>query len=221
MISQASAPATVAHRNPTKAQPTTTVAVATATRMTASVTISAPYCVQRLVPASMPSNVACRQNPASPTLSRPTESQWACANTRPLHSGELAAITIAAPIPTSAATRSGWVRASGSTSAYAGGANFPGGFLQQAVGRPGDQPERSPEDRENGEAGGRQVAGGQVHHRVAAHRGHRGRDANPGHAAAGDRAGEGSDAGAAAHFGHGSKILTAVTDLRMLRRRPT
>ena len=75
MISQASAPPTVAHRNPTRLQPISTVAAATATRMTASVTISAPYCVQRLVPASMPSNVACKQNPASPTLSRPTESQ--------------------------------------------------------------------------------------------------------------------------------------------------
>ena len=117
MISQASAPPTVAHRNPTRPQPISTVAVATATRMTASVTISAPYCVQRLVPASMPSRVACRQNPASPTLSRPTESQWACANTRPLHSGELPAITTAAPSPTMAATRSGCVRASGSTSA--------------------------------------------------------------------------------------------------------
>ncbi len=43
MISQATAPATVAHRNPTSPQPITTVATATATRMTASVTISAPY----------------------------------------------------------------------------------------------------------------------------------------------------------------------------------
>ena len=117
IISQASAPATVAHRNPTRPQPTSTVAVATATRMTASVTISAPYWVQRLVPASMPSSVACRQNPASPTLSRPTESQCACTNTRLPHSGELPAITAAAPIPTMPATRSGWVRRPGSISA--------------------------------------------------------------------------------------------------------
>jgi hypothetical protein len=117
MISQATAPATVAHKNPTRPQPITTVATATATRMTASVTISAPYWVQRLVPASMPSKVACRQNPARPTLSSPTESQWASLNTRLLHSGELPAINTAAPIPTMAATRSGWVRRPGTTSA--------------------------------------------------------------------------------------------------------
>ena len=75
MISQATAPATVAHKNPTRPQPITKAATATATRMTASVTISAPYWVQWLVPASMPNNVACTQNPASPTLSKPTESQ--------------------------------------------------------------------------------------------------------------------------------------------------
>ena len=45
MISQATAPATVAHRNPIRPQPITNVAAATATRMTASVTISAPYWV--------------------------------------------------------------------------------------------------------------------------------------------------------------------------------
>ena len=46
MISQATAPATVAHKNPVRPHPTTNVAAATATRMTASVTISAPYWVQ-------------------------------------------------------------------------------------------------------------------------------------------------------------------------------
>ncbi len=110
MISQATAPATVAHRKPTRRQPSTTVAAATVTRMTASVTISAPYPVHRSVPASMPSRVACTQNPASPTLSSATDSQRSSTNTRPLHSGELPAITAAAPTPTSMATRSGWVR---------------------------------------------------------------------------------------------------------------
>ena len=75
MISHATAPATVAHKNPVRPQPITNVAAATATRMTASVTISAPYWVHWSVPASIPSRVACRQNPASPTLSRPTDSQ--------------------------------------------------------------------------------------------------------------------------------------------------
>ena len=42
MISQATAPATVAHRNPFRPHPITNVVAATATRMTASVTISAP-----------------------------------------------------------------------------------------------------------------------------------------------------------------------------------
>ncbi|CAG6933724.1 hypothetical protein PICSAR240_04136 [Mycobacterium avium subsp. paratuberculosis] len=41
-ISHATAPATVAHKKPTRRQPSTTVAAATITRMTASVTISAP-----------------------------------------------------------------------------------------------------------------------------------------------------------------------------------
>ncbi len=84
--------------------------------MSASVTISAPYCVQRLVPASIPSSVACRQNPASPTLSSATDSQRCSTNTRPLHNGALPAITTAAATPSSAPTRIGWVRLSGNTS---------------------------------------------------------------------------------------------------------
>ena len=61
----------------------------------------------------MPSRVACRQNPASPTLSSATDNQRASTNTRPLHNGELPAITTAAATPTIAATRSGWVRRTG------------------------------------------------------------------------------------------------------------
>ena len=72
MISHATDPATVAHRNPARCQPSTKVAAATDTRMTASVTISDPYWVHRPTPASMPSRVACKQNPASPTLNSTT-----------------------------------------------------------------------------------------------------------------------------------------------------
>ncbi len=63
----------------------------------------------------MPSRVECRQKPASPTLSSPTDSQGASTNTRPLHTGELPAITTAAATPIIAATRSGWVRGSPGT----------------------------------------------------------------------------------------------------------
>lgn len=42
MMSQATAPATVAHRKPIRPQLNTKVAAATTTRMTASVTMSAP-----------------------------------------------------------------------------------------------------------------------------------------------------------------------------------
>ena len=66
MISHAIAPATVAHRYPTRPQPTTNVAAATATRIAASVTINDPYWVHRFTPASMPSSVACRQKPGQP-----------------------------------------------------------------------------------------------------------------------------------------------------------
>ncbi len=119
MISQATEPATVAQMNPTSCHPITNVAAATTTRMTASATISAPYWVHRLVPASMPSRVACRQNPASPMLSNATDSQRASANTRPLHNGELPAITTNEPRPTIPETRSGWVRRpSAETSKY-------------------------------------------------------------------------------------------------------
>ncbi|BBC68628.1 hypothetical protein MMRN_55240 [Mycobacterium marinum] len=67
----------------------------------------------------MPKSVACRQNPASPTLSSPTDNQRSSTNTRPLHSGELPAITTAEASPTIPAIRRGWVRPpSGTTSRY-------------------------------------------------------------------------------------------------------
>ncbi len=99
----------MAHRKPTRPQPTTTVVTAITTRMTASVTISAPYCDQRLSPASMPSSVACRQKPASPTDSRITDSNRDSTNTCGDHRMAVAAITAAAITPTAAATRIGWV----------------------------------------------------------------------------------------------------------------
>src|ERR1700704_334953 len=115
-ISHATEPATVAHRYPTSPRPTTNVAAATATRSTASVTINDPYWVHRFTPASMPSSVACRQKPASPTLSSATLSHCALTNTCADHSGELAAITAAATTPTIAATRIGCVRGPATTS---------------------------------------------------------------------------------------------------------
>jgi len=74
------------------------------------VTINDPYWVHRFTPASMPSSVACRQKPASPTLSSPTLNHWDSTKTCPDHSGELVAITTAATTPTIAATRIGCVR---------------------------------------------------------------------------------------------------------------
>lgn len=115
-ISQAIAPPTVAHRKPVRCQPSTTVAAAIATRMTASVTISAPYWVHWLMPANMPSRVVCTQKPASPAHSSATDNQRSSTKTRPLHSGAVPAITTAAATPSSAPTRSGWVRLVGATS---------------------------------------------------------------------------------------------------------
>ncbi|GAB4708160.1 hypothetical protein MOKP122_23150 [Mycobacterium avium subsp. hominissuis] len=60
--------------------------------------------------------MACTQNPASPTDSSSTDSGRASTNTRPLHNGELPAITTAAAAPSSMATRNGWVRLTGATS---------------------------------------------------------------------------------------------------------
>ena len=94
----------------------TNVVAATATRIPASVTMSAPYCVHRPTPANMPSRVACRQNPASPTLSSTTLSRRDSTKTCPDHSGELPAITAAATTPTIAATRIGCVRGPDTTS---------------------------------------------------------------------------------------------------------
>ncbi len=116
MISQAIAPATVAHRYPANPQPTRNVVVATIIRRPASVTISNPYPVQRSSPASMPISVACRQKPARPTASSATESHRDSVNTWPDHSGELTAMTPAADTPTSAATLIGWVRGPVTTS---------------------------------------------------------------------------------------------------------
>ncbi|CKS74489.1 Uncharacterised protein [Mycobacterium tuberculosis] len=110
MSSHATAPAVAAHKYPARPHPITTAAAATANRMTASVTISDPYCVHRSTPASAPSRVACAQNPATPTLSSPTDSQRPSTNSCRLHSGELPAITTAATVPIIPATRSGWVR---------------------------------------------------------------------------------------------------------------
>ena len=73
-------------------------------------TINDPYWVHRFTPASMPISVACRQNPASPTLSNATLSHWNLTNTCADHIGELAVIIAAATTPTIAATRIGCVR---------------------------------------------------------------------------------------------------------------
>jgi hypothetical protein len=79
--------------------------------MTASVTISAPYCDQRSVPASIPSSVACMQNPARPTDSSPTESGRSSVKTYGAHSGEVPAMTVPAASPTPTATQIGRVLA--------------------------------------------------------------------------------------------------------------
>ncbi|COV65982.1 Uncharacterised protein [Mycobacterium tuberculosis] len=71
-------------------------------------------------------------------------------------------------------------------------ADLAGGFLQQAVGGPGDQSECAPEHPEYREAVGSQVAGRQINHRVAAQRGNRGRRADPGYAAACDSSARGA-----------------------------
>ena len=76
----------------------------------------APYCVHLPTPANMPSRVACRQNPASPTLNNTTLSSRPSTKTCPDHNGEVPAITAAATAPTIAATRIGWVRGPDTTS---------------------------------------------------------------------------------------------------------
>ena len=147
----------------------------------------------------MPTRVACRQNPANPTLSSPTDSQRSATNTCRLHSGELPAITTAATTPIIPATRSGWVRRPGDDLGVARRADLPGGFLQQAVGGAGDQTERAPEHPEYRKASWGQVAGCQVDHRVAADSRQRGRRADTGYAAPRDWPGGGCGA---ADLGH-------------------
>ena len=61
-------PATVAHRKPTRPQPSRSAAAATTTPDDSVDHHQAPYSDQRLPsPASMPNSVACMQNPASPS----------------------------------------------------------------------------------------------------------------------------------------------------------
>ena len=108
--SHPTAPATVAHRKPTRPQPSRNVATATTTRITASVTISPPYWPQLPRPASRPSRVACTQKPARPALSRVTDSGLDSLKTCGAHSGALAAMTTAAITPRPVPTRIGWVR---------------------------------------------------------------------------------------------------------------
>ena len=105
----ATAPATVAQRNPPSPQPRTNVAAAIATLIAASVTISEPYWVQPPTPASIPSSVACRQKPPSPAASKVTDSVVDSVNTWAAHSGEVATIVAAAAAPTPAATSIGRV----------------------------------------------------------------------------------------------------------------
>jgi hypothetical protein len=81
--------------------------------MAASVTINDPYCVHRSTPASIPSSVACRQNPASPMLSRTTLNSRSAVNTWADHSGAVTTMASAAPMPTTAAIRIGRVDAGG------------------------------------------------------------------------------------------------------------
>ena len=195
MISHATAPATVAHRYPTRPQPTTNVAAATTTRSPASVTISDPYAVHRFSPASMPSSVACRQKPASPTHSSATRKPLRLDEhmarpqrrssrrsprrrrrrpSRPPASDAFCADLRSATLGRSASRR----------------AHLPGGLLQQAERRAGGQAERAPEHAEHREARRLEIAGGQIEHRVSAQRGQHGRRADPGHAAARDRTDE-------------------------------
>ena len=132
----------------------------------------------------MPSSVACRQNPASPTLSSATLSHCDSTNTCADHSGELAAITAAATTPTIAATRIGCVRgpvddlgvARPTRTSRVASCSSPNAA-------PVTRPERAPEHAEHREARRLEVARGQVQHRVPAQRGQHGRRADPGHAA--------------------------------------
>ena len=107
---QLTAPATVAHRYPPSPQPIAKLAAATVTLSSASVTIRAPYPDHWLRPASMPSSVVCTQKPASPRLSSAMLSARSSTNTWADHSGEVSAISAAAPTPTPAPMRIGRLR---------------------------------------------------------------------------------------------------------------
>ena len=184
-----SAPPTVAHRKPTRPQPTATVVTAMTTLMTASVTISPPYCDQRLSPASMPSSVACRQKPASPADSRITDSNRDSTNTWGDHRMAVAAITAAGDHPDSRGNPHRVGDGSAAVRIDMGGdADLAGGLLQQSVRRAGDQTESPPEHAEHREAGGIEFTRGEVQHRITAQCGDHGRHTHPRDAAASHRA---------------------------------
>ena len=125
-------------------------------------------------PASTPSSVACRQNPASPALSSPTLSSRDSTKTWPDHSGEVPTAITAATTP----TQNGHPhrvdprarRRPESPCSLLGLPDLAGGLLKQAVGGAGEQPERAPEHGEHGESRRFEVPRGEVEHRVAAQR---------------------------------------------------
>ena len=157
--------------------------------------MSAPYCVHRPTPANMPSRVACRQNPASPTLSSTTLSSRDSTKTCPDHNGE-AARDHRRRDHTDHRRHPHRMRAR--TRHHLGVArrpHFARRLLKQAVGGPRHQTERAPEHTEHRETGRFEVSGRQVQHRVPAQRRQHGGGTDPCDAAASDRAGGGGRVG--------------------------